>query len=261
MSDLLQENTSNLLLRALAPEAYALLQPSMQRVELPLRFDLVLPDVATGFVYFLERGLGSLVAINSDDESVEVGHIGYEGMTGSHLLLKVEQTPNKAFMQVEGSGISVPAAVLLSMVEQVPTANDLLLRYVHCCELQLAHSALANGRYNMHERLARWLLMCHDRLRDDDLRLTHEFLSLMLGVRRSGVTNEIHILEGVGAIRGTRGNIRILNRQKLEEIAGGSYGIPEQEYERYVGLPIKRFDLAKPTEVTGGGYLAMEGRS
>jgi CRP-like cAMP-binding protein len=240
MSDFLQTNISNLLLRALPPEAYALLQPSMQRVELPVKFDLITPNVPTHLVYFLERGLGSLVATNSDDEAGEVGHIGFEGMTGSHLLLKVEQTPNKAFMQVEGSGISVPTAVLLSVVEQVQAANDLLLRYVHCCELQLSHSALANARYNMPERLARWLLMCHDRLRDDDLHLTHEFLSLMLGVRRSGVTNEIHILEGVGAIRATRGNIRILNRQKLEEIAGGSYGTPEQEYERHVGFAIRR---------------------
>lgn len=199
----------------------------MQRVELPLRFDLVMPGVATDLVYFPERGLASLVAINTDNKSVEVGHIGFEGMTGSHVLLKVGQTPNKAFMQVEGSGISVPVAALLSVAGQWPAANDLLLRYAHCCELQLAHSALANARYTMPERLARWLLMCHDRLRDDDLSLTHEFLSLMLGVRRSGVTNEIHVLEGVHAIKATRGNIRILDRQKLEEIAGGSYGIPE----------------------------------
>ena len=156
------------------------------------------------------------------------------------LLLKVEQTPNKAFMQVEGRGISVPTPALLSMVDQVPTAQDLLLRYVHCSELQLAHSALANARYTMPQRLARWLLMCHDRLRDDDLSLTHEFLSLMLGVRRSGVTNEIHVLEGAHAIKASRGNIRIVDRQKLEEIAGGSYGIPEDEYERHIGFTIRR---------------------
>ena len=240
MSELLQADTRNLLLRALPPEAYEILQPSMKRVELPLKCNLIMPHVATDLVYFLERGLASLVALNSDDESVEVGHIGYEGMAGSHVLLKVERTPNKCFMQVEGSGISAPVETLVAMVEQVPAANDLLLRYVHCCELQLAHSALANARYNMPERLARWLLMCHDRLRDDDLSLTHEFLSLMLGVRRSGVTNEIHVLEGVGAIKARRGNVRIVNRQKLEEIAGGSYGIPEQDYERHIGFPIRR---------------------
>jgi CRP-like cAMP-binding protein len=77
----------------------------------------------------------------------------------------------------------------------------LFLRYLHCCELQLAHSALANGRYNMHERLARWLLMCHDRIDDDNLPLTHDFLSLMLGVRRSGVANESMCLRVSGQSR------------------------------------------------------------
>lgn len=240
MSDFLQSDVSNLLLRALPNEAFDLLAPVMQRVDLPLKFVLVEPNVLNDSVFFLESGLGSLVATSSDDEIVEVGHIGYEGMSGMHLLLKVSKTPNKTFMQAEGRGICVPTSSFLSMVEQVPAANDLLLRYMHCCELQLAHSALANARYNMPERLARWLLMCHDRLQTDDLPLTHEFLSIMLGVRRSGVTNEIHILEGVHAIKATRGNIKIINRQKLEDIAGGSYGIPEREYEQYIGFPIRK---------------------
>jgi CRP-like cAMP-binding protein len=240
MSDFSQSTVSNLLLRALPPQAFEILKPAMQRIDLPLRHELVTPDVANDRVYFLERGLGSLVAISSDDESVEVGHIGYEGMAGTHVLLKVAKTPHRAFMQAEGNGISVPTSLFLTMVKQVPEAHDLLLRYVHCCELQLAHSALANARYNMPERLARWLLMCHDRLLSDDLPLTHEFLSIMLGVRRSGVTNEIHILEGLHAIKATRGNVKILDRRKLEDIAGGSYGIPEREYEQYIGLPIRR---------------------
>jgi CRP-like cAMP-binding protein len=240
MPDCSQSTVSNLLLRALPLEAFELLRPAMQQVDLPLKYELVTPGVANDRVYFLERGLGSVVATSSDDEIVEVGHIGYEGMSGAHALLKVPKTPNRTFMQAEGSGISVPTSVFLNMVEQVPAANDLLLRYEHCSELQLAHSALANARYNMPERLARWLLMCHDRLRDKNLPLTHEFLSLMLGVRRAGVTNEIHILEGVHAIKATRGNIRILDRPKLEDIAGGSYGVPEREYERLVGFPIRQ---------------------
>ncbi|MBY3397599.1 Crp/Fnr family transcriptional regulator [Rhizobium laguerreae] len=240
MSDFSQSNVQNLLLRALAPEAFDLLRGTMQSVELAVKFELIAPHVPSETAYFLESGLGSVVAANADDEAVEVGHIGYEGMAGAHVLLKVDQTPNRTFMQVEGHGISVRVSALLSMAQQVPSANDLLLRYVHCCELQLAHSALANARYNLTERLARWLLMCHDRLRDDDLPLTHEFLSLMLGVRRAGVTNEIHILEGVHAIKATRGNIRILDRRKLEHMAGGSYGMPEREYEQHTGFPIRR---------------------
>jgi CRP-like cAMP-binding protein len=240
MSDISQSTVQNLILRALDSQAFELLLPAMELVELPVKSELVAPNAPTNSIYFLEGGLGSVVASNSDDESVEVGHIGYEGMSGYHLLLKVEQTPNRTFMQVAGRGIKVPTAALLAVVDEVPSARDLLLRYTHCCELQLAQSALANARYNMSERLARWILMCHDRLRDNDLPLTHEFLSMMLGVRRSGVTNEIHILEGAHAIKATRGNIRVLDRQKLEDMAAGSYGIAEEEYERYIGFPIRR---------------------
>ncbi|MGV1754673.1 Crp/Fnr family transcriptional regulator [Agrobacterium sp. CG674] len=239
MSDISQSTVQNLLLRSLPEEAFALLKPDMKRVGLPLRSELVSPDLPIEDVNFLESGLASVVATNSDDESVEVGHVGFEGMSGTHLVLGVESTPNKTFMQVEGSAIAIPAATLLSVIEQLPEAKKIILRYVHCRDMQLSHSALANARYNMSERLARWILMCHDRLRTNDLPLTHEFLSLMLGVRRSGVTNEIHILEGVHAIKATRGNIKILDRQKLEEMASGSYGIPEREYERYIGWSIR----------------------
>lgn len=240
MSEFSQSSVRNLLLRALPREAFEQLCPAMKRSELPLRYELVAPDTIIDTVCFLETGLASVVAVSLDDEAVEVGHVGYEGMTGVHVLLKVDRTPNRTFMQVEGSGITVPVAALIAIIEAHPAASDLLLRYVHCCEQQLAHSALANARYSMPQRLARWLLMCHDRLLSDDLPLTHEFLSLMLGVRRSGVTNELHVIEGVRAIKATRGNIKILDREKIVEMAGGSYGIPEREYEHFIGLPLRR---------------------
>ncbi|AIC31447.1 helix-turn-helix domain-containing protein (plasmid) [Rhizobium etli bv. mimosae str. IE4771] len=100
-------------------------------------------------------------------------------------------------------------------------------------ELQLAHSALAAAKYSMHQRLARWLLMCHDRLAGD-VPVTHEFLAAMLGVRRSGITEHLHVLEGIHAIKSTRGNVRILDRRALIEVAGGCYGGPEAEYERLI---------------------------
>jgi CRP-like cAMP-binding protein len=240
MSDFSKSNIQNLLLRALAREAFDLLRPAVQPVALPVKFELIAPDVPSETADFLESGLASIVSVNSDSQSVEVGHAGYEGMAGAHVLLWVDQTPNRTFMQVEGQGISVPVSALLSMVQRVPSANALLLRYVHCCELQLAHSALANARCTMHGRLARWLLMSHDRLRGDDLPLTYEVLALMLGVRRSGVTSEIPVLEAAHAIRATRGNVWILDRGKLEAIAGGSYGVPEHEYERLIGISFRR---------------------
>jgi CRP-like cAMP-binding protein len=235
-----QGNVQNILLKAMPPEAFALLRPSMEVIDLPLKFELVAPHVSTDRVCFLERGLASMVARNDDNEETEVGHIGYEGMAGMHVLLKTKRTPTRTFMQVAGEGIVVPTSELAAMTATVPAANDLLLNYVHCAELQLAHSALANARYTMQERLARWLLMCHDRLRADDLPLTHEFLSLMLGVRRSGVTDELHIIEGKGIIKATRGNIRILNRERMEDLAGGCYGSPEAEYEELIGRSFRR---------------------
>jgi CRP-like cAMP-binding protein len=166
-------------------------------------------------------------------------------MSGIHVVLSTRQTPNITFMQVAGSGLKLSADAFEQFVQEHPPALDLFLRYVKSCELQLAHSALANARYNMPERLARWLLMCHDRLQQPDLPLTHEFLSLMLGVRRPGVTDQLHIIEGRGMIKATRGNVRILDRSKLEDLAGGCYGVPEREYERLIGIPISEGNLSR----------------
>ncbi|MBB3302438.1 CRP-like cAMP-binding protein [Rhizobium sp. BK077] len=240
-----QSSVRNLLLKSLPVEAFEMLAADAEKVHLPTRHVLVESDQPNDHVCFIEDGLASMVATSVEDEAVEVGHIGYEGMVGSHVVLRTDTTPNRTFLQVEGSGFLVPVGTLKRATAEFPTANDLFLNYVHCCDIQLAQSALANARYNMHERLARWLLMCHDRLIGNDLPLTHEFLALMLGVRRSGVTNELHIIEGMRAIRATRGNVRIIDREKLEEIAAGCYGVPEREYERLIGLTTRRAVIRK----------------
>jgi CRP-like cAMP-binding protein len=230
-----QNEVQNRLLRVLDGSMFKILQPGMENVDLPVRTVLVEPDQPTASIWFLESGLASIVATTYDDESIEVGHIGFEGLCGTHRILRLETTPNRTFMQIDGSAISVPVALVHQIIDTHPPSRDLFLHYIHTCELQLAHSALANGRYNMAERLSRWLLMCHDRIRNDEMPLTHEFLSLMLGVRRSGVTDHLHILEGMHAIKATRGRIHVRDRAKLEEIAGGSYGAPEREYDRLIG--------------------------
>jgi CRP-like cAMP-binding protein len=233
-----QSTVGNRLLMALPEQAFAALRPHLTALDLPLRYVLSEANEPNELVYFIESGLGSVVATSSDDERIEVGHVGREGLGGYHVVLMTDRTPNRTFMQSPGTGLSVPVPAFLSILDEHKAARDLFLRYVHSCEVQLAHSALANGRYNMQERLARWLLMCQDRLGGDNLPLTHEFLALMLGVRRSGVTNELHILEGIHAIKATRGNVRVIDRARLEEVAGGCYGLPEREYERLIGMPI-----------------------
>jgi CRP-like cAMP-binding protein len=239
MSSVNRGQVRNLLLLALQLRQCTSLLPHLEAIELPLGHVLVEPDEPTLHVCFIESGLASVVA-SSNEERVEVGHIGREGMSGTHLLLGSDRTPNKTFMQVAGSGIQVAVEPLIRVLDQDAESRNLLLRYILVSELQLAHSALANARYDMQARLARWLLMCHDRLDGDQLLLTHGFLSLMLGVRRPGVTDHLHIIEGLHAIKATRGNIRVINRAKLEEIAGGCYGIPEREYERLVGIAMRR---------------------
>jgi CRP-like cAMP-binding protein len=241
----LQSTVRNLLLKALPAESFARLSPHMTKADLPLRRVLVEADLPTTRVCFVESGLASVVATSPDDETAEVGHVGREGVSAWHLILGTDRTPHRTFMQAAGSGIFVPASVFLSSLDADVKMRSLFLRYVHSCEVQLAHSALANARYVMHRRLARWLLMCHDRLDGDDLALTHEFLAVMLGVRRAGVTGEIHVLEEMGAIKSMRANVRVLDRAKLEEIAGGCYGLPEREYERLIGCPIRR---SRPAE-------------
>jgi CRP-like cAMP-binding protein len=234
------DSIQNLLLKALPRSALEVLMPRISEIDLPLKFAVVEAGVPTRDLVFIESGLASMVADTSDDERVEVGHVGFEGVCGGHIFLSVDATQNRTFMQVAGRGLSIPVAVVRDLLATDRDVQDFFLRYTYTTHLQLAHSALANARYNMHERLARWLLMCHDRVRGDDLPLTHEFLSIMLGVRRSGVTNELHILEGVHAIKATRGNIRVLDRGKLIEMAGGCYGLPEQEYQRVLGIALPR---------------------
>jgi CRP-like cAMP-binding protein len=230
-----QSDIRNRLLRVMNVESFAALAPYLEFVDLPLKHVLVEADVPNTHVCFIEGGLASVVASTVDDgETVEVGHVGYEGLAGHHVVMRTPQTPTKTFMQVGGSGYALPVDAFINIVAADPMLAQLLLRYVHSCSVQLAHSALANARYNVYERLARWLLMCQDRL-GDELLLTHEFLSVMLGVRRSGVTDQIHLPESVQAIKARRGHIHVRDRAKLLEIASGCYGVPEREYERLVG--------------------------
>lgn len=137
-------------------------------------------------------------------------------------------------MCVGGRGLMIPAAEIRREMEEEARLRELLLGYINIYLLQIGQLVLASGQYGLREKLARWLLMCHDRLDTDGLPITHEFLSTVLGVRRSGITNELHVLEGIHAIRASRGNVRIINRGILEDVAGMTSGVPEKEYERLI---------------------------
>lgn len=219
----------------MTPEDFALLQPHLKRIQLSRGYSLVVADEPIEYAHFLEGGVGSIVTDESGEE-VEVGLVGRDGMSGTVVLLGSESTPDKSFMQIDGAtSLRIPTQQLLEAVQESESLRMLLLRYIQVLSIQSARTAAANASYELPQRLARWLLMCHDRVDGDTLALTHEFMAMMLAVRRSGVTVTLHTIEGTGAISANRGAILILDRTRLEELAAGSYGAPEAEYRRLIG--------------------------
>ncbi len=230
-----QKDIHNRLLTGLSPADFGLLAPFLEHIELDRDYVLVIPNKPIEYVYFIESGMVSVVAEKSDGRSIEVGVYGRDGMGATTVLLGSDQTPHHQFMQIGGAGFRLSAVDFLRIVDQSSTLRNMMLRFVHVFMTQTAQTALVNGSSVIEERLARWVLMCHDRLDALEFPITHDFLSMMLGVRRSSVTDAIHLLEGEMLIKATRGHIKILNRQRLERAAGASYGVPEAEYRRLIG--------------------------
>lgn len=224
--------SKNQLLASLSAPDLALLQPQLQQVDLPVRRFLEHRNRKIESVFFIETGFASVVANGGAKRSIEVGIIGSEGFTGISLLLGAERAPHDVYMQSAGSGMQIAAGDLLEAVEKSRALRHRLLNFAHIFAIQTAHTALANGRCKIEERLARWLLMAHDRLGDQEMELTHEFLSLMLGVRRPGVTVAIQALERRGLIENRRGLIAIIDREGLKKCSNGAYGAPEAEMRR-----------------------------
>jgi CRP-like cAMP-binding protein len=219
----------------MSPTDLALLLPHLQPVALPLLKDLERSNRRIEMIYFMETGIASVVAVQSDETKVEVGLIGLEGMSGIAVILGDDRSPHSTYIQVAGEGQRITAGDLRAAMKASESLRSLLLKFVQVFTVQTAHTAIANARANIDRRLARWILMAHDRTRDNTLPLTHEFLSLMLGVRRAGVTEAVQSLKRQKLIDNRRNQIVILNRKGVERAAGDSYGVPEKEYRRLVG--------------------------
>jgi CRP-like cAMP-binding protein len=238
MGGMSSTKSANRLLNELPPEEFLIISEFLERVPLEVRDQLECPRRNIDHVYFMESGVASVVAIATDGECLEVAMFGRDGMSGLAVLNGEGCSPHEVFIQVAGMGVRIDAAAFRKLTAERPRMRDLFLLYSQASAVQTAHTALANGRYTINQRLARWLLMCQDRVDGDEFALTHDFLAVMLGVRRPGVTTALHILEGAGIIKSTRGSVRILRRDKLEDQAGGCYGAPEAEYERLIGVPV-----------------------
>ncbi|NOT40893.1 MAG: Crp/Fnr family transcriptional regulator [Alphaproteobacteria bacterium] len=226
-----RDGISNRILLRLTPKDFGLLGPDLSPVELPLRKPLEAPNTPIEHVYFIESGFASVVADGRGD-SIEVGLVGREGMTGLAVVMGATSSPNATFIQCEGRGLRMLATALTHATERSPTLQRVVLQYAHTFAVQAAHTALANGRSNLRERLARWLLMAHDRIDGNKIVLTHEFLAIMLGVRRAGVTVALKTLEESRLTRAEHGCVYVLDRKGLEKAARKAYGVPEAEFRR-----------------------------
>jgi CRP-like cAMP-binding protein len=225
----------NRLLAALSPKDFARLEPHLESLEMKTRHPMEEPNRPIKHLYFMEAGIASVVAAGGDDKEIEVGLIGSEGMSGIPVVLGNHRSPHRVYVQVAGSAQRISVAEFREALAASETIRVLCLKFAQTFMVQTAHTAIANGRAKVEERLARWTLMARDRLDGDELPLTHEFLALMLGVRRAGVTVALNALEGRGLLQANRGRIVIIDRRGLEKVAGAYYGVPEAELRRLMG--------------------------
>lgn len=221
----------NALLCYLSKDDLTLIHARLEPVELTFRMRLQSPNRMIDKVYFPESGLASVVAKGNGKEA-EVAIVGNEGMVGLPVVYGADRAPGEIFMQAEGQGYALSAADFRDLLGRCPSLSRTCLLFAHVLSVQTHYTSLANAKGRLEERLARWLLMAQDRLASPEIVLTHEFLALMLAVRRAGVTVAVENFEGRGLISARRGMIVILDRDGLLQCANGLYGAPEAEYER-----------------------------
>ncbi len=222
----------NRLLGTLSDAEYQRLVPHLEHVSLPLKQVLHKAGESIEYVYFPQGTMVSLISTLEEGSMVEVGLVGNEGVVGIPAALGDNITTTTAMVQLAGSSLRMEASLLKTEFGRGGSLQSLLLRYTQALYSLTSQNAACNRLHQLEERLARWLLLVCDRVESNELPLTHEFISKMLGVRRAGVTEAANRLQLAGLIRYNRGRITILNRQKLEAASCSCYGIVNREYAR-----------------------------
>jgi CRP-like cAMP-binding protein len=226
---------ANRLLGLLPPRDYARLRPHLQRTRLEYRQSLYRAHKPIGFVYFIETGVGSLVNTMANGDAAEVGTIGNEGVVGLPLVLGDDRAPTGVYVQVPGAGLRMKAGVFNKEIARSASMRTVMLHYAHAFFNQVAQSAACNQFHSLEQRCCRWLLMTHDRMHSDEFLLTQEFLAMMLGVQRTGVTAAAGTLQRAGLIHYRRGNVTIIDRRGLTRRSCECYGISRREFDRLLG--------------------------
>jgi CRP-like cAMP-binding protein len=234
-SQTLPQPNANRLLAALLAEDYERLVPSLKPVTFELGEVIYESQRHMEYVYFPTTSHVSLLYTMIDGATAEVGLVGNEGLVGIALFMGGDTTPNRAIVQGAGDAFKMQA---LSMQEEFKRGGAfqlLLLRYTQALIIQISQTAVCNRLHSTEQRLCRWLLMTHDRTHSDQLQMTHEFISNMLGIQREAVSIAAHRLQDKGVISYARGRIKILDRQKLERYACECYQVVKAEHDRLLG--------------------------
>jgi CRP-like cAMP-binding protein len=225
---------ANRLLAALPRKEYQRLLPELEQVTLPFAEVVYEPGERIRHVYFPDVSVVSLLAEVADRSTLEIGLIGNEGMAGISVFMGVDMSPHRAIVQGAGTAGRMRVAVLRKEAGRKGSLHRLLQLYAHSLLTQVSQSAACNRFHVVDARLARWLLMTGDRLGRNEFRLTQDFISNMLGVRREGVNKAAGALQKDELINYSRGQIRILNRAGLEAVSCACYAIMKGECDGYL---------------------------
>lgn len=222
----------NKILSALPQEEFDRLRPKLREVSFKIGEIVYQPEETIESIYFVNRGIVSWLATLEDGNTVEAGVIGPEGLAGVPALLGARSTPNQGLAQSDVVASRIASPDLIGEFRRNGELNRMILRFVHSMFTQVAQTAACNRLHTLDQRLARWLLLTHDRVDGDGFALTQEFLSRMLGVRRAGVSVSANSLRQNGLIDYQRGNIRVVDRRGLEKASCECYQIVKEEYEQ-----------------------------
>jgi CRP-like cAMP-binding protein len=229
------DQRTNRLLSLLSHDDYERLRPHLSQVVLEYRKSLYESERPIEHVYFPIDGVASLVITTAEGANTEVGTIGNEGMVGLPVCLGDNDAPSSVYVQVPGSALMMDAAIFRGELDRSPSMKSAMLRYAHAFFNQVAQSAACAHLHRVEQRCCRWLLMTRDRMPSDEFLLTQEFLGMMLGVRRTTVTEVMGHLQKAGLIRYRRGHVTILNPQGLRQRACECYEISKLEFDRLLG--------------------------
>ena len=221
----------NKILQHLPPEVIARMQ--LRTVQLPVEREIEYPGDRIDHMVFLESGVASMTTTFQDGKQAEVGLFGFEAAIGVSALMGTKRSLNRVYMQIAGHGYQSPMEAVITEFKTGGQFHKLVLNYVQAQLIQVAQSAGCNISHNLEQRLSRWLLLCADRSRTDSFVLSQEFLSMMLGVRRSSVNIAIGHLEEAGLVAIHRQRIQIVDFQGLERRSCECYRVVKQHLDSF----------------------------